>query len=317
MLAYIFFLIGLAAILAGAQLLVVGASRFAATFGVPPIVIGLTIVGFGTSAPEIVISGLASFQGDPDTALGNVVGSNIANVGLVLGVAACIYPLVPDRTVLRREGPVMVAVSLAFLALGFTGEYERWHGAIMLAALAVFLLVSLRWTRDEPEFAAEMEDLEHQTGLIRPSSVLKDIVYVLIGIAFLFAGGQALISGATDIAADIGIPEFVVASTLVAIGTSLPELATSITAALKKEADIAVGNVIGSNIFNLLGVLGIAAVIAPIPVEGVVQQVDLPAMVAFSLVAMAMARWGYHIARWEGAALLLVYVAYVGFLLAR
>lgn len=318
MLAYVLFVAGLAGVLAGAHVLVVGSSRMAATYGVPPVVIGLTIVGFGTSAPEIIVSGLASLQGDPATALGNVVGSNVANVGLVLGLTALIFPLRPDRTVLRREGPIMVVVSFAFLAVAFTGGYEPWHGAIMLVVLAVFLGVSMRWARDEPpEVVAEIEAFERETGLLNPSSVWLQVVFVLGGIGMLFAGGQSLITGAVDIAEDFGIPEFVVASTLVAMGTSVPELATSAVAAMKREADIAVGNIIGSNLFNLLAVLGIASLIGAIPVEGIVRWVDMPVMVAFSVVAVAMARTGWVMARWEGAVLLSAYVIYIGYLLAR
>ncbi len=318
MLAYLLFVLGLLGVLAGAQLLVSSSSRLAAMLGVPPIVVGLTIVSFGTSAPEIVISGLASYQGHPETALGNVVGSNIANVGLVLALAAVIYPLRPDRTVLRREGPVMVVISLVFLAVAFTGGYERWHGAVMLAVLAALLVVSLRWSREAgPGALAGGVEIIQVRPRLSVWRAMGQAGYAVVGIGLLFGGGQALVSGAVDIAEQFSVPQFVIASTLVAIGTSVPELATSVVAALRKQADIAVGNIIGSNIFNLLAVLGIASLAGAIPVEGIVQQVDMPVMAAFSIVAVAAARWRYSMTRWEGGALLAAYVLYLSFLLVR
>ncbi len=319
MLVYPLFIIGLVGVLAGAHLLVLGSSRIAASLGIPPVVIGLTIVGFGTSAPEIIISGLASYHGNPDTALGNIVGSNIANVGLVLGATALLYPLRPDRTVLRREGPVMVAVSLVILALAFSGSYERWHGGLMLLALAGFLAMSLFWSRDAtPSMASgDIERIEPGRPLFSFRALPLQIGYVVVGSALLFGGGEALIESATTIADDFGIPEFVIASTVVAIGTSVPEMATSFIAALRRQADIAVGNIIGSNIFNLLCVLGIASSIGVIPVEGLTRVIDMPVMVAFSLVAVAMARWNYHMSRAEGGLLLAAYIAYIAYLLMR
>lgn len=314
---YVLFAIGLGGVLLGANVLVQGASRLAARLGIPPIVIGLTIVGFGTSAPEIIVSGIASATGEPDTALGNVIGSNVANIGLVLGVTALMAPMVPDRTVLRREGPLMVLVSVAFLLLAFSGEYTRWQGAIMLLLLALFLYLSFRWSRSDAPSAmlGDIEEIPASSG--QAANVPRQIGYVVVGIALLFGGGQALISGAVGIAETFGIPDFVIASTLIAIGTSVPELATSIVASIRKEADIAVGNVIGSNLFNLLAVLGIASVINDIPIGSTVQQLDMPVMVAFSVVALAFARSGHKMDRWEGAVLLVAYVSYMALLLLR
>ncbi|MDZ7727818.1 MAG: calcium/sodium antiporter [Dehalococcoidia bacterium] len=314
---YLLFAIGLGGVLLGANILVQGASRLAARLGVPPIVVGLTIVGFGTSAPEIIVSGIASATGDPDTALGNVVGSNVANIGLVLGVTALMSPMIPDRTVLRREGPVMVLVSVAFLLLAFSGEYTRWQGAIMLLVLAVFLYLSFRWSREDapPAMLGDVEDIPVATG--RAANIPLQIGYVVVGIAMLFGGGQALIDGRDRHRGDVRHPQFVIASTLIAIGTSVPELATSVVASMKKEADIAVGNVIGSNLFNLLAVLGIASVIADIPIDTTVQRLDMPIMVGFSVVALIFARSGHKMDRWEGAVLLVAYVSYMALLLLR
>lgn len=314
---YLLFAIGLGGVLLGANILVQGASRLATRLGVPPIVVGLTIVGFGTSAPEIIVSGIASATGDPDTALGNVVGSNVANIGLVLGVTALMSPMIPDRTVLRREGPVMVVVSAAFLFLAFTGQYTQWQGAIMLLVLAVFLYLSFRWSREDapPAMLGDVEEIPVAGG--RSVNIPLQVGYVVVGIAMLFGGGQALITGAVGIAETFGIPQFVIASTLIAIGTSVPELATSAVASFRKEADIAVGNVIGSNLFNLLAVLGIASLIAEIPIDGTVQRLDMPIMVSFSVVALIFARSGHKMERWEGAVLFAGYVSYMALLLLR
>lgn len=318
MLAYFFFVGGLVAVVAGAHLLVLGASRLAAGLGIPPLVIGLTVVGFGTSAPELVVSAIAAVQNNPETALGNVTGSNIANVGLILGVAALITPLRPDRNVVRRDGPIMVAVSLVFVLLAFMGDFELWHGIVMLASLAVYLFFNFRWSRNEPaEVVAEVEEFEAATGLLNPSSLPKQIVFIVAGLGLLIAGGQTMVSGAVDIASDLGIPEFVVASTIVALGTSMPELATSVLAAIKREADIAIGNVVGSNVFNLLGVLGVATVIREIPVRGDIQNFDFPIVLAFAVVAVALLALRRQLGRPEGVLLLVGYVGYLAFLLSR
>lgn len=318
MLAIVLFVAGLAGVVAGAHFLVLGASRLAAAVGVPSIVIGLTVVGIGTSTPELVVSGAAALNDQPATALGNVVGSNIANVGLILGVSALIAPLIPDRTVLVREGPILIGVSIIFLLLGLTGSFEWWLGVASLAGLAGFLWLSLKWSRDEPEaVVAEVEQFEEETGLVKPEPRWRSGAYIAGGIALLVAGGQSMVTGAVDIADAVGIPEFVVASTLVALGTSMPELATSVVAAVRREADIAIGNVIGSNLFNLLGVLGLAAVLTPIPVDGDAQRIDLPWMTGLALIGVLFARQGYRLGRREGAALLVAYAVYVTWLVLR
>ena len=312
------FIGGLVAVLAGAQALVVGASRLAASFGISPIVIGLTVVGFGTSAPEMVVSALASFEGEPETALGNVLGSNIVNVGLVLGVSAAIYPLRPDRSVLRREGPVMIFASIGVTLVALNGVIERPFGILMLLAMAVFLVMSLRGSRqDSAEIAREVEEFEETTHLLGPGSRLLEMGLVLAGLVLLVGGGHSLVTGAVDIAESAGIPEFVIASTMVAIGTSVPELATSIIAAFKREADIAVGNVIGSNLFNLLVVLGLAVLIQPVDVSDTIKLVDLPLMTAFAIGAIVIARTGWRIGRLEGWLLMLCYAGYLALLLLR
>lgn len=318
MLALILFVAGLVGVIVGAYFLVQGASRLAAAMGIPPVVIGLTVVGFGTSTPELMVSAAASWDGRPDTAIGNVVGSNIANVALILGAAAVIMPLVPDRTILRREAPILIAVSVIVMLLGLTGTIEPWMGLLLVCGLGAFTVASFAWSRHEPEVVVEQaEHFQEESGLATPKPAWLSTLYVVGGIAVLVGGGQAMVMGAVDIAADIGIPEFVVAATLVAVGTSLPELATSVMAAMRREADIAIGNVVGSNIFNILGVLGIAAMIGPIPLSEDMQRFDLPWMTGLAVVGVLLARQGYALARLEGAALLFTYAVYVGWLLLR
>ncbi|MDZ7727817.1 MAG: calcium/sodium antiporter [Dehalococcoidia bacterium] len=318
MLAVLLFVAGLAGVVAGAHFLVLGSSRLAAALGVPSIVIGLTVVGIGTSTPELVVSAAAAINDQPATALGNVVGSNIANVGLILGISALIVPLVPDRTVLSREGPILIGVSVVFMLVALTDSFEWWFGAIALAGLAGFLVLSLRWSRDEPEpVVAQVEQFETETGLVKAEPHWQSGLYIAGGIALLVAGGQSMVTGAVDIADTIGIPEFVVASTLVALGTSMPELATSVVAAVRREADIAVGNIVGSNLFNLLGVLGLSAVLSPIPVDGASQRIDLPFMTGLTVVGVLFARQGFRLGRREGAALLAAYIIYIAWLVLR
>ena len=302
----------------GAHILVLGASRLAAAVGISPLIIGLTVVGFGTSAPEMVVSAVASFQGNPETALGNVTGSNVANVGLILGTAALIMPLRPDRSVVVRDGPLMIVITIAVVALAFTGEFTRLIGIGLLLGLAAYLVANYFFSRREPSaIVAEIEEFEETIGLLKNGGKWKQVAYVVGGLALLLVGGQTMVTGAVDIAEGLGISEFVIASTIVAIGTSTPELATSVVAAFKREADIAVGNVVGSNVFNLLGVLGIGAVIAGIPVSNTVQNIDMPLVLGFSVAMLVFAATGKGIGRVQGVVLLVAYVAYMVYLLAR
>ncbi|HEX9760280.1 MAG TPA: calcium/sodium antiporter [Candidatus Acidoferrales bacterium] len=303
--------VGLVALYFGAEWLVRGASRLAAALGVSPLAIGLTVVGFGTSMPEVVVSVLAAWRGEPAIALGNVVGSNIANTGLILATAALISPLKTNLSLLRREGPIMIGVTLAVWAVGYTGVFARWTGAVMLALLVVFVVMSLRWARTEPqEIADEFAKFEKETRLVG-GTMAGDVGWILAGLATLVAGGQALVTSAVEIARRFDVPEAVIAATLVAVGTSLPELATSVVAALRREADISVGNIIGSNMFNLLGVLGLSAAVRPIPVSPDVLRYEMVWMVGFALATVVVLRTGHRISRVEGALLLAAYVVFV------
>lgn len=317
MIDYLLFAAGLAGVMLGARWLVTGAGRLASTLRVPPIVIGLTIVGFGTSAPEIVVSIIASERGQPELVLGNVIGSNIANIGLVLGVTALLAPLRPDLASLRRDGPVMVGVTMLVAGLGFSGTYDPWMGLAMLAVLVPYLVTSWWLAEREPESVKEeYEEYEEQRHLIRVRGVAGHFVLIVGGIGGLIAGARVLVESAQDIASDIGVPEFVVAGSIIAVGTSIPELATGAVAARRGQADIAVGNVIGSNVFNLLGVLGIGVAIHEIPVAES-HLLDLYVMLVFAVAGMYLARTGRHLARWEGGVLLAGYIAYTAVLYAR
>lgn len=307
---------GCAALYFGAEWLVRGAARLASALGVRPLVIGLTVVAFGTSTPELVVSAVASFRGQPDTALGNVVGSNIANPGLILAVAALINPMKTDLGLLRREGPLMVAVTMAFVALAWTGTYTRGQGALMLLGLMAFVWLSLRWSREEPAaIEAEFAQFEKDQQMTAKKVRARQFGYIALGIATLVVGGNLLVTSAVGLARQLGISEMVIAATLIAVGTSLPELATSIIAAMRGEADIAVGNIVGSNIFNLLGVLGLSATINPIPVRPQVRDFEMVWMLGFAVATFIILRTGQRITRAEGVALLAGYAAFIFFLL--
>jgi cation:H+ antiporter len=326
MLDWLLLFTGLALLAGGAEALVRGSSRLAASLGVRPLIIGLTVVGFGTSTPELVVSALASASGEPAIALGNVVGSNIANSGLILAIAALILPMRCDMQLLRRDAPLMILVTMLALALSWTGRIARLEGLLMLAGLAAFVWLTLRWARAEPprieaEFAAFEQDrgwLPEDTAANRRRLRRERLIHaawIALGIALLVGGGHVLVESATALARRFGISDAVIAATLVAVGTSLPELATSVVAALRREADISVGNIIGSNIFNLLGVLGLSALIRPVPVPAAVRDFDLLWMAAFAAATALILRTGRRITRLEGAALLAAYAAFIYLLL--
>jgi len=310
-------LIGLAALYFGAEWLVRGAAQLASAFGVRPLVIGLTVVGFGTSMPEVVVSALAAARGEPDIALGNVVGSNIANLGLIMALAALVSPMRSDLNLLKREGPLMLAVSLAVWALAWTGLYSRWQGAGMLVGLALFVFFSLRWARrEQASVEAEFEQFGVEHKLLAQRARMRQLGLVVAGLGVLIVGSHLLVSSALALARTLGVPEFVIATTLVAVGTSLPELATSVVAAVRRQADISMGNLVGSNIFNLLGVLGLSAAIRPIPVAASVRNSELLWMVGFAAATIFILRTGHRISRSEGGALLAAYAVFL-FLLLR
>jgi len=308
------FIAGLVGLVAGAELLVRGASGLAARMRISPLVVGLTIVALGTSAPELAISLRAALEGRSDLAIGNVVGSNIMNMLLILGVSALILPLTVHQRLVRIDAPLMVLSSLAFLAFAWDGGISVGEAMALLAALAAYLT----WTAVQANNESEEVRAEYEREYGGPGmGALPGVLLVLGGLVLLVGGADWLVDSATAIARALGVSELVVALVLVAGGTSLPELATSLVAALRGERDIAVGNVIGSNIFNILGIIGITGIVAPegLAVSNVVLAFDLPVMVATSLVCLPILISGFRITRPEGLVLLLYYGAYVGFLL--
>jgi cation:H+ antiporter len=310
------FAFGLGALVLGADVLVRGAARLALGWGLSPLVIGLTVVAFGTSAPELAVSVGAALDGRTDIALGNVVGSNIFNILGILGLSALILPLAVNLQIIRQEVPVMIGSALLLALLALDGEIGVLDGAMLFGLLLVYTGFLVHQSRrlgadaGESEFAADIG----QATATRP---LLSAAMVAGGLLLLVAGAQALVAAATGFARDLGLSELVIGLTIVAVGTSLPELATSIMAALRGQRDIAVGNVIGSCVFNILGCLGLTALVAGggVPVAPSVLRFDLWVMIAASLACLPIFVTGRSIARWEGAVLLSYYAAYTVYLL--
>ena len=311
---------GLALLVVGAELLVRGAASIAVAAGVSPLVVGLTIVAFGTSSPELAASLAAAGAGQPALALGNVIGSNIFNILLILGLAAAITPLAVDRQLLWLDVPVMIAVSLAAWGLAADGRIGRVEGAGLLAVVAGYTIVLARISRRVPdsverEYAAEVGT----RATASPAVWIRSSVAVLGGLVMLVFGARWLVDGAVAIARSLEVSELVIGLTLVAGGTSLPELATSAVAAFRGHRDIAVGNVVGSNVFNLTMVLGTSALVSTrsleVPSDAIM--FDLPAMVVAAVVCWPLFLTGRTVARWEGGALLCGYLAYAAWLALR
>lgn len=343
------FLAGLVLLVAGAEVLVRGASRLAAALGLPSLVIGLTVVAFGTSAPELTVSLASALAGRTEMAVGNVVGSNIFNVFFILGLAALITPLVVSRKLVRFDVPLMMGVSLLVALLALDGRIGRLEGLLLVGGLLANTWFTLRTGRRElraMEAAgagarkAQAPGPDSRSAAARapgpsPSSagveavvgprarrpggrpaILFDAALSLAGLALLVLGSRLLVGAATDLARWFGLSELIIGLTIVAAGTSLPEVAASVVAALRGERDIAVGNVVGSNIFNLLGVLGLTALLSPSPLVAPAEALrfDIPVMLAAALVCLPVFFTGFVIRRWEAALLLLFYAAYVAYL---
>ena len=304
---------GIAILSYGADLFVRGASGVAERFGISPFVIGLVIVGFGTSTPELAVNIGAALGGSTDIAIGNVVGSNIANVGVILGLAAVVAPLAVKLRMVRVELPIVVGISFLLWALASFGEIKRWEGAIMLAAFGVFFWYLVKTSKDEP--AAVKQEYTDENPPTRREG-WKAAAFIVVGLAGLMGGAHLAVEAAVTLARLIGLSELVIGLTIVAIGTSLPELASSVAAARRGHADIAIGNVLGSNIYNVLFVLGATSVIAPLPTTApTLMWLDIPVMIAFAVVLVPMMMMGLKITRANGVLLLAGYAAYVAYLL--
>lgn len=293
-----------------------GASTLATKLGIAPLIVGLVIVSAATSAPELSVTVSSVIAGDPDLAVGNVVGSNIANILLILGISALILPLIVKRQLVRFDIPVMVGITILLLALALDGEISQLDGVLLFAAAAVHVALSFWFSKRDPELAPDIDVPAAPTKLSPAAQSALAVVFVLAGIGLLVLGANFLVEGASNIAASFGVSSLVIGLTVVAVGTSLPELATSIIAVRRGERDIAVGNIVGSNIFNIGVVLGIPAMIFPagIPVAASAVALDLPLALAAAVALVPIAFTGFAIARWEGGLFVALYVAYTAYL---
>jgi len=312
------FIGGLVILIAGADLLVRGASKLAAAFGVSPLTIGLTIVAIGTASPEIAVSLQAASIGQESLTLGNVLGSNIFNILFVLGVTALVAPIVIAEQLIRLDAPIMVGVSVLAFSLAADGRLGLFDGLLLVTGVIGYTVFALRQSRRESkkvqgEYAKEFADKEEHTAW----NTVKNLIFIVAGLGLLILGARWLVDSATTMAKSIGVSELVIGLTVVAVGTSLPEVATSIIAALKGESDIAVGNAIGSNIFNLLGVLGISGVLAPggIDVSHRVLTLDFMVMVFVALVCLPVFYIDDNVSRGEGLLFLSYYILYTAYLI--
>lgn len=301
---------GLIMLFIGAEGLVRGSSNLAIKIGIAPLVVGLTVVSFGTSAPELVVSLKAAISGNGSISLGNIIGSNIANIALILGVAALIRPLKVHANVIMREIPIMIAISVLLLILLIDGEVGFIDGIILVGGLIIYLVVNVILARKEKN--AEV-DAEFKEGLKSKFGIPLSMVFIIVGLGLLLFGANLFVQSAVVIAKIFNVSDAIIGLTIVAIGTSLPELITSVVAAYKKEADIAIGNVVGSNIFNILGILGITALVIPISSLGI-SYVDLGVMLFTAIILFPLSRTGFSISRFEGAFLLAGYAGYIYYL---
>lgn len=304
--------LGLLLLYLGAEALVRGGAALGFRFGLSPLAVGLTIVAFGTSAPEVAVSVNATLAGKPDLSIGNVVGSNIVNIGLILGLSALVRPISIHVKIIRVDIPIMIAVSLALVLLLCNGILSRLDGAILFLGIICFTTLNVVVARRARPQAQE----EFEAGLpSAPQGILFDVFLVVIGLLMLTFGGQFLVDSAVDIARLAGLSEAVIGLTIVAVGTSLPELATSILAAARRMGDISLGNLVGSNIFNILGILGVSSLLAPLPL-GNVTWFDVGIMLLFSVAVLPLARTGFTLNRWEGIIFICGYIAYVWWLVS-
>jgi len=307
----LFLLLGIALLTVGGEALIRGSLAAARRLGVSPLLSGLVIVGFGTSAPELVVSVNAAIEGRPDIAIGNIVGSNVSNVLLILGVCALITPLAVKPLALRRDAVTVVAASILFLVLVGGSALGRGDAVILLGSLVAYLAWAYWSERFHAAPSGELHLAEADELSSLPKSVLWTLIAVLLGLLLLIVGSQVLLIGAVGIAAHFGVPEAVIGLTLVAVGTSLPELTISVIAAIRRHADVAVGNILGSNIFNLLGILGISALLQPLPVHSRIVHFDQWVMLGTALLLLLFLYTGRRLSRAEGGILLLGYAMYV------
>jgi len=314
---------GLILLVIGGELLVRGAVQVATRFGVSPLVIGLTLVGFGTSTPELVTSVQAALSGSPGIAYGNIVGSNIANILLILGASAILMPIVVASGALKRDSAVMVAAAVVFAATAAIMPLGPVVGLLFVAALGFYIFMAFRQERQATGDHGAVYDKTVAAQAVDPAlipvdrpggSVVIPVVVAIAGLALVVVGGYLLVEGAVTLARSFDISETVIGLTIVAVGTSMPELVTSIMAALRKQTDVAFGNIVGSNIYNILGIGGVTAAISPSVVPAEIVGFDNLVMIGASLLLVVFAYTGRRISRWEGGVLLALYAGYIAWL---
>ncbi|MGV2827344.1 calcium/sodium antiporter [Myxosarcina sp. GI1(2024)] len=309
---------GFVLLVIGAEILVKGASRLAIVLRIPPLIIGLTVVAYGTSAPEMAVSIISSFAGQSDIALGNVLGSNICNILLILGLSALVAPLIVSRQVIRSDVPIMIGISILLLIFGLDGKLGRMDGIILFVGGLLYTFSLIYQSSKQKDL--DSDEFTREYGLPSDNSFVawsRNLAYIIGGSALLVFGSRLLVDSATNIATSLGVSELIVGLTIVAFGTSLPELATSVIASIRGERDIAVGNVLGSNIFNILAVLGIAGIVAPNGIEfsETVLEVNAPVAIAVAFACLPIFYSGYRLDRWEGLMFVLYYLAYISYLI--
>jgi cation:H+ antiporter len=312
-------LIGFGLLYFGAEWLVKGSSSLARSLGVTPIVIGLTVVAFGTSAPELVVSLVSSIKGKSMIAVGNVIGSNICNIALVLGLSAVLHPIKSNPIVVRRDIPIMLAISLYLLLLTFNSKLSRFEGATLFIGIILYTCMNYYLAKKETVGSAEIESELEDIGFV--SSRPKQILMIAAGIAGVVGGAQVVVSNAVIIMTILGVSEKFIGLTIVAFGTSLPELATSVVAAIRGEMDISIGNLVGSNVFNIMSVLGAASLVRPIPIPGGFIAsglwIDYLVMMMTSFLPWLMMRKNFTVGRRDGFILLTCYVGYLTYLIVK
>jgi len=307
---YLWLTLGLIALVLGGEFLVRGAVSVALKAKISPLVVGMTVVSFGTSAPELLVSLSAVLDGYPDVSVGAVVGSNISNIGLVLGITVLIFPIVVNRDSLRIDWPLMILATFLFYFFAMNGELSWWEGVIFICILALFTFWLIRRSRKEGvQLATESEVEELNLG----NPIYKDVFFLAIGMVALYFGAEWLVKSVVSIASSQGVSEKLISVTIVAFGTSLPELVTSAMAAFRKETDISIGNLIGSNIFNLFAILGITAIVHPLTISDSINQFDVYFLLGISLLLLPIMLFGKKIGRWKGVFLILFYVFYIYF----
>jgi len=307
-------LIGLALLVWSSDIFIDGAASVSVHMNISPLVIGVVVLGFGTSMPEIVVATLAALDGSPGLAIGNAVGSNIANIALVLGVAAIISPIVVKSSILKRELPILLAISAGAYALVLDGELGTMDGIILVVALILTMTWMIKANKaidpNDPMAEETVQEIDSMPDL----SMKKSIIYLIAGLVILMISAKMMVWGAVDIAQTFGVPEVVIGLTIIAIGTSLPELAAAIAAARKNEADLMIGNIVGSNLFNILAVLAVPALLAPSMLDSEILSIDMPVMLAFTLLMLlfALPRKGKAVINTpKGLLLTLGFVAYL------